>query len=143
MYTKVYIRLAGRAFNLLSPKRCNMAFLQASSFTPRPIEYLWPARLPLGYLTLLDGDPYQGKSMIAVDLSARVTTGQAWPDGAPGGLPANVVLINAEDGVRDVLPKRLIAAGADMSRVFLWEHTPTEPWLRLPSQRQQLDDVVV
>src|SRR5262245_45157690 len=95
-------------------------FLTASTITPRPISWLWPGRLALGKLSLLEGDPGQGKSSLTVDLCARLTTGAAWPDGAPLPAPASVVLLNAEDDPEDILVPRLIAAGADCSRVCLW-----------------------
>jgi hypothetical protein len=41
----------------------------------RPVEWLWPLRVPLGKLTLLVGDPGCGKSLLALDMAARVTRG--------------------------------------------------------------------
>lgn len=50
---------------------------------PEKVNWLWPARLPAGKLVILDGDPGVGKSTLAVDIAARVSTGREWPDGAP------------------------------------------------------------
>src|SRR5579871_969592 len=51
-----------------------------SKVKPEQVRWLWPGRIPLGKLTLLDGDPGLGKSLLTLDLAARVTTGRAMPD---------------------------------------------------------------
>jgi AAA domain-containing protein len=81
------------------------------------VVWLWPGRLPLGKLVVLDGDPSTGKSTLTLDLAARVSTGTAWPDGAPGTTPAGVLLLSAEDGLADTIVPRLTAADADLTRV--------------------------
>src|SRR5213082_2214247 len=60
------------------------------------LDWLWDKRILRGKLTLLDGDPDLGKSLITLDLAARVTTGQPMPDGSPG-ITGNVILIAPED----------------------------------------------
>lgn len=45
-----------------------------------PLNWLWPGRIPRGRLTLLAGDPGIGKSLVALDLAARVSRGGRWPD---------------------------------------------------------------
>ncbi len=47
---------------------------------PRAVKWLWPGRVPLGKLTLLVGDPGRGKSLLALDMAARVSRGAPWPD---------------------------------------------------------------
>jgi hypothetical protein len=85
----------------------------------RPVRWLWPGRLPLGKLTVLDGDPGLGKSAITLDVAARVSAGRPLPDGAASDLdgPRGVVLLSAEDGLADTVRPRLLAAGADLARV--------------------------
>jgi AAA domain-containing protein len=89
-----------------------------------PLRWLWPGRLPLGKVTILDGDPGLGKSLITVDLAARVTTGRGMPDESPDEPdarlrePHGVVLLSAEDGPGDTIAPRLLAAGADLARVL-------------------------
>src|SRR5438552_19016017 len=68
------------------------------------VDWLWRPYLARGTLTLLDGDPGVGKSLIALDLAARLTTGRAWPGEKAADRPAERVLIaNAEDPIRKVL----------------------------------------
>jgi len=81
------------------------------------VNWLWPNRIALGKLNLLVGDPGLGKSFITCDLAARVSTGAAWPDGAPNDGPGGVLLLNAEDGPADTIKPRLRVAHADMERI--------------------------
>jgi hypothetical protein len=84
----------------------------------RKVHWLWQDRLPLGKLTTLDGDLGLGKSFLALDLAARVSTGREMPDGTPGiAGGAGVVLIAPEDGLADTIYPRLQRAGADLSRI--------------------------
>lgn len=87
---------------------------------PQPILWLWPGRIPLGKISLLDGDPGLGKSLVTIDLASRVSRGLNMPDGAVSGLkgPAGVVLISAEDDPADTIRPRLDAAGADVGRIL-------------------------
>src|SRR5205807_2460984 len=108
----------------------------ANELTPRPVVWLWSNWLPQGKLAILDGDPGGGKSFLALDLCARLSTGQAMPDGTPGPGRSNSLILNAEDGAEDTINHRLGALGADMGRVFVVERNDmewTEP-VRLPSQ---------
>ena len=86
---------------------------------PRAVQWLWKYRIPNGKLVSLSGNPGLGKSLVLVDIAARVTTGGAWPDACPGGEPGGVVICSAEDDPHDTLRPRLDAAGADVSRINL------------------------
>src|SRR5262249_3412575 len=74
-------------------------------------------RLPLGHLALLDGDPGLGKSLLALDLCARLSTGRPFPDGSPGPGPAPSLVLNGEDAAGSTILPRLRAAGADLDLV--------------------------
>jgi hypothetical protein len=101
-----------------------MADAQAEEVT-----WLWNRRIPLGNLTLLEGDLDKGKSVITMDLAARVTRVREFPGeqldnhenleqlDKVDNLAAGVVVLNAEDGIADTIKPRLIAAGADNTRV--------------------------
>ena len=85
---------------------------------PLAVRWLWPGRVPLGSLTFLDGRPAQGKSTVALDLAARVTTGAEMPDGTPGLLGAALYLSREDDPATTLRP-RAEAAGADLCRLYL------------------------
>ncbi len=111
--------------------------------SPRPLTWFWPGRLALGKLAILDGDPGLGKSLVALDLCARLSTGRPFPDGSLG-LTGNSLVLNAEDGAEDTIRPRLQALGADLGRVFVFasELSDLEGLLRLPAQTAQLDEAL-
>jgi AAA domain len=88
-----------------------------SEVEPEQVEWLWPGRLPVGKLAVLDGDPGLGKSVVTLDLAARVSAGLELPDSQPRD-PVGVVLLSAEDGLSDTIRPRLDAAGGDTDRIF-------------------------
>lgn len=82
-----------------------------------PVEWLWYPYIPLGKLTVLQGDPGEGKSTFALNIVARITTGQPMPDGAPVTEKRVAIYQCAEDGIADTIKPRLQQAGADCERV--------------------------
>lgn len=84
----------------------------------RPLEWLWDGWIPLAKVTLLDGEPGAGKSLLALDLAARVSRGASMPlsHDKPRG-PAHVALFNEDDTLTDTIRPRLEAAGADLSNI--------------------------
>jgi AAA domain len=83
------------------------------------VTWLWPNRFALGKLGLIAGLPDEGKGQLANYIAARVTTGGPWPMGEGRSPLGNVVILQAEDGLSDTVVPRLVAAGADLSRVHL------------------------
>jgi putative DNA primase/helicase len=88
-----------------------------ADLTPEPVQWLWPGWLALGKFHLLAGAPGQGKTTIAMGMAANVTIGGRWPDRSCGEA-GNVLIWSGEDDHTDTLLPRLVAAGADRSRVF-------------------------
>jgi hypothetical protein len=119
-------------------------FRPAGEFTLRLVDWLWPGRLPLGHLAILEGDPDRGKTWVALDLCARLSTGRAWPDGSPAPAPAASVFLNGEDSEEATLGPRLRALGADLGRVFLPDGGDGGPasLLPLPGNTGALEEVV-
>jgi hypothetical protein len=122
------------------------SLVRLSAVRPERVRWLWPGRIPIGRLTLLDGDPGTGKSTVTMDLAARVTRGRNMPDGSPGlDAPRGVVLLTAEDGLADTVRPRLDAAGGDADRVVAlrWvrarEAEDGTPGRRLPTVRDVSD----
>jgi putative DNA primase/helicase len=91
-----------------------------STIRPQPLRWLWPGRIPLGKLTLLIGDPGLGKSLVTIDIAARISRGLDFPDGACGEV-GEVILLSAEDDAADTIRPRLDAAGADVARIHTLE----------------------
>ena len=112
-----------------------------SGVDSEPVDWFWSSRLAFGRPALLEGDPGLGKSLVALDLCARLSTGRPFPDGHPCPGPAASVVINAEDSATDTIRPRLHALGADLDRVFVLHPEAADPDgpLRLPSQTAALE----
>ena len=82
-----------------------------------PIHWLWYPYIAIGKITLLQGDPGNGKSTMMMNLIAEITTGGAFPDGKPLEQPQRVIYQCSEDGVADTIKPRLEEQGADCSEV--------------------------
>src|SRR6185437_677137 len=110
----------------------------------RPVSWLWPGRLALGKLAILDGDPGLGKSLVTLDLCARLSTGRPFPDDSAGPGPAAALILNGEDSAHDTVRPRLEALGADLQRVFVLhqDDDPDAQLLRLPTHTAVLDDAL-
>ncbi|MBI3822017.1 MAG: AAA family ATPase [Planctomycetes bacterium] len=120
-----------------------MPFVSLDQLTTARVQWLWPGRLPIGYLTIFDGDPGIGKSLLTLDLAARITTGRPFPEGTAASAPASVIILNAEDGGSGVISGRLQAAGADLSRVQIFDREVGEAFLRLPGHLPRLEEAIV
>src|SRR5437764_13095617 len=96
-----------------------MPLKPAAEVVAQAVSWLWPERMPLGKLLILDGDPDLGKSLLSLDLCARLSTGRPFPDGRPGPGPANALVLSAEDSAADTILPRLLRLGADTGRVFV------------------------
>src|SRR5262245_46656582 len=85
----------------------------------KPIEWLWPGRIPLGMVTFLEGAGGSGKTFVVLDMAARVTCGAPWPGKVHGPERAgDVLLVGGDpDGWERVIVPRLMSAGADLTRI--------------------------
>ena len=112
-----------------------------SQFQSRPLSWLWPGRLAPGKLA---GDPELGKSLLTLDLCARLSTGRSWPDGQAGPEPAASLILNGEDNAGDTIRPRLQALGADLDRIFLLPPRGQDlrPPLLLPGHTTTLADAL-
>jgi putative DNA primase/helicase len=95
----------------------SVSLVCGDAIKPEPVSWVWPGWLARGKCHILGGAPGCGKTTIALSLAATITRGGAWPDGtqAPVG---NVIVWSGEDDSADTLAPRLIAAGANMTRVL-------------------------
>ena len=89
----------------------------ASDVVPKRVEWLWQGRLAKGKHTLVAGEPSAGKSQVLAAVAALITTGGEWPCREGTAPIGNVVILAAEEGVEDTWVPRLMALGADLTRV--------------------------
>jgi archaellum biogenesis ATPase FlaH len=91
----------------------------------RKVQWLFPDLIPLGNITVLDGQKGEGKSALAYDLAARITAGKPIPfcDSDPVG--GGAILLQAEDDLGATVKASIEAAGGDPKRIRV--HTKAEP----------------
>jgi archaellum biogenesis ATPase FlaH len=95
-----------------------------SDYPIEPIVWLWKNKIPKGSLALFSGPAGVGKTLVLLDVIARFTTGKDWPDGAINAVEkGKVLLLNAEDHVKQSLHPRLIAAGFSHGSVHILDGT--------------------
>lgn len=98
-------------------KRAKVRLTAGTAIKAVAIRWLWPGWIARGKFIILGGAPGTGKTTLAVRKVAIVTTGGRWPDGSYSPV-GDVVIWSGEDDPADTLVPRLIASGADMSRIF-------------------------
>ena len=88
-----------------------------NQIVPEEIIWLWDNRIPFGKITLYAGNPDNGKSLAAMSAAANTTTGQNFADSVNTLKPSDVMMLLGEDDLKDTAVPRLMAAGADMSKI--------------------------
>ena len=94
-----------------------IVMVPTSEIAPARINWIWPGIIASGSVTGLVGYPGLGKSQVAIDIAATVSTGRQWPGDAANGNAGDVIILSAEDDVAHTIVPRLIAAGANRDRV--------------------------
>lgn len=88
-----------------------------SNVTPKEVEWLWYPYIPLGKLTVIQGDPGDGKSTFVLNIVAQLTSEKQMPDGYVPNCSRIAVYQCAEDGIADTIKPRLEQAGARCDQV--------------------------
>lgn len=101
----------------------HLVLVKFSDIEPEEIDWLWFPYIPRGKLTILEGDPGQGKTYLMLAIAAALTRGYTLPDqqgrtGTPGNARENVIYLSAEDGLADTLVPRAIRADANREHMY-------------------------
>ena len=100
----------------------HVRLVDASSIVPKRLEWVWDQWLPQGKLTLLVGAPKTGKTLLAIDVAARITSGGKFPDGTLAKA-APVIFWTAEDDLNDTIVPRFKAAGGNLENLKFIDST--------------------
>jgi putative DNA primase/helicase len=98
-------------------KSWELQIVGADQIEPEIYKWLWQDRIPLNTFTLFCGLPDQGKSTVAIDITARVSSGTRFPDKDHDVEPGTVLMLIAEDDLANTVIPRLMAAKANMANV--------------------------
>ena len=104
-----------------------VTLVQGSTINPENIIWVWFGWLPSGKLVILAGQPGTGKTTVTLSIAAIITIGGRLPDGTTSSV-GSVVIWSGEDGVADTITPRLIAMGADMTKVYFVEGRGGQPF---------------
>ena len=90
------------------------------------INWLWYPYIPFGKITVIQGDPGDGKTTIVLAIAAALTTGVPLPESDKIIEPVTVIFQTAEDGLGDTVKPRLVQSGADCERVIVIDESEKE-----------------
>ncbi len=95
-----------------------LSLIRMSDIEAKEVDWLWYPYIPFGKITIIQGDPGEGKTKLALELGARLTKGEHFDD-EQCHEPMNIIYQTAEDGLADTIKPRLESAGADCSKVLV------------------------
>lgn len=119
-----------------------LKLLTMSDIPAEEVRWLWYPYLPRGKITIIQGDPGEGKTTFVLALAALLTRGLPMPGCTESRPPMNIIYQTAEDGLADTVKPRLTALGADCSKVLVIDESERELTLsdrRLAQAIQETD----
>ena len=119
-----YLREA--VYGLKEPPQVEtVEIIRMSEVDTQAVEWLWEPYIPFGKVTIVQGNPGEGKTTFALRLAAACTTGRTLPNRKPLP-PFHVIYQTAEDGLGDTVKPRLMEAAADLDRVLVIDEAKQE-----------------
>ncbi|OQB26106.1 MAG: DNA repair protein RadA [Firmicutes bacterium ADurb.Bin182] len=100
--------------------------IRMSDIETEQVRWLWYPFIPYGKVTIIQGDPGEGKTSFVLAMIALLTTGKPLPEETVAAEPIRVIYQSAEDGLADTIKPRLEASGADCSRVLVVDESDKE-----------------
>ena len=99
----------------------NMADVEATE-----VKWLWYPYIPYGKVTIIQGDPGEGKTTLILNLAALLSKGEKLPESEEKSEPINIIYQTAEDGLSDTVKPRLMAANAEHERITVIDESISE-----------------
>ena len=100
--------------------------IRMSDIETEQVQWLWYPFIPYGKITIIQGDPGEGKTSFVLAMIALLTTGKPLPEDKTVAEPIRVIYQSAEDGLADTIKPRLEASGADCSRILVIDESVKE-----------------
>ena len=99
--------------------KAELKLIQMSEIESEEVNWLWYPYIPYGKLTIVQGDPGDGKTTLVLNIAAKLSKGETLDDEMKCEEPINVIYQTAEDGLADTVKPRLESAGADCTRIMV------------------------
>ena len=103
----------------MEEKKTELKMIKMSEVQSQEIEWLWYPFIPYGKLTIVQGDPGDGKTTLILNIAAKLSKGEGLDDDMKLTEPMNIIYQTAEDGLADTVKPRLEMAGADCERILI------------------------
>ena len=103
----------------MEENKTELKLIQMSEIETEEISWLWFPFIPYGKLTIIQGDPGDGKTTMVLNLAAKLSKGELFEEGNEVTEPVNIIYQTAEDGLADTVKPRLESAGADCTRIMV------------------------
>lgn len=100
-------------------EKTELKMIRMSEIEAQEIKWLWYPFIPYGKLTIVQGDPGDGKTTMILNLAAQLSRGKCFEDGSGVEAPMKVIYQTAEDGLADTVKPRLEKAGADCEQILV------------------------
>ena len=96
-----------------------LQMIKMSEIQSQEVSWLWYPFIPYGKLTIIQGDPGDGKTTPVLNIAAWLSKGEGLDSEMKLSEPVNVIYQSAEDGLADTVKPRLELAGADCERILV------------------------
>ena len=101
----------------------NLKIINMSDVESKEISWLWYPFIPYGKITIIQGDPGEGKTTLVLNIAAVLSKGQGLDEHMKPEQPLHIIYQTAEDGLADTVKPRLEKAQADCNNIFVIDET--------------------
>lgn len=101
----------------------NLKIINMSDVESKEISWLWYPFIPYGKLTIIQGDPGEGKTTLVLNIAAVLSKGHGLDEHMKPEQPLHIIYQTAEDGLADTVKPRLEKAQADCNNIFVIDET--------------------
>lgn len=112
---------------MVEKQNVELKLIHMEDVVSKEVEWLWHPYIPYGKITIIEGDPGEGKTTLVLKLAAALSRGLPLPcDDDKEYEPIHIIYQTAEDGIEDTIKPRLEKAGADCSMIRVIDETDKE-----------------
>jgi len=109
---------------MVEKQNVELKLIHMEDVVSKEVEWLWYPYIPYGKITIIEGDPGEGKTTLVLKLAAALSRGLPLPcDDDKEYEPIHIIYQTAEDGIEDTIKPRLEKAGADCSMIRVIDET--------------------
>lgn len=115
----------------MEKQKTELKMIRMSEVESQEVKWLWYPFIPYGKLTIIQGDPGDGKTTLVLNIAAKLSKGECLDGDMDVQEPVNVIYQTAEDGLADTVKPRLEIAGADCEKILVIDEDEETPHLHI------------